>query len=57
LLEFGVSAGAAFFFNDYVSIDVLLGYRFDRARSVAFEDNTIDFSSFGLGLGFSFFID
>jgi outer membrane protein len=57
LFEFGVSAGAAFFFNDYVSIDVLLGYRFDRSRSVAFEDNTIDLNSFGLGLGFSFFID
>lgn len=57
LLEFGVSAGAAFSFNDSVSIDVLLGYRFDRARSVAFEDNTIDFNAFGLGLGFSFIID
>lgn len=55
-LNLGLGAGAAFFFNDFVSIDLALGYYYERSSPVENEDLRILNNAFGLGIGFSFFI-
>ncbi len=55
-LNLGLGAGAAFFFNDYVSIDLALGYYYERSAPVSNSDFRVLNNAFGLGVGFSFFI-
>lgn len=55
-LNLGLGAGAAFFFNDYVSIDLALGYYYERSNAPGNSDFRVLNNAFGLGVGFSFFI-
>lgn len=55
-LNLNLGAGAAFFFNDFVSIDLALGYFHERSSPID-NDNVRQLNNaFGLGVGFSFFI-
>jgi outer membrane protein len=57
VLGLGLGAGAAFFFNDHVSLDLMLGYNHDRSTNLENDDRTALLNTFGLAIGFSFFID
>lgn len=57
ILGLGLGAGAAFFFNDHVSLDLMLGYNHNRSTNLVNDDRTALLNTFGLAIGFSFFID
>ena len=52
----GGRAGAAFFLNDAVSLDLFMDYNYSQPAVKNKVHNDITNSAFGLGLGFSFFL-
>lgn len=51
---FALGAGAAFFVNDFISIDAMLGYKTMKLKDAeSNDDSEISFNNFGLTIGFT----